>query len=247
MFKVFKLGAFRLTTGLVILALLFHAHMALSLLGDESAEGIAQIAKQLPYLNYSMTNGIWAQLVNGSASFIDDNAGLEGGNFGAKIPIHYERDESGVICHLSPSLSPYLRSAKLLERPIVFTDLDGDGRMDALVVILVVYAGIGYFDLFVVPVLMQPTGKAMVFPSSGYRVGETSVYALDSFDFVDNDTLRVAFMDRRPGEPKVIAPSVPTILMLSYDVGARTLGLHSRRVIASDCYASIFNATSTSE
>ena len=234
------LKTFRFEWFLILFVMLFYVQVTLSGFDTHSAEGVAKLVKQLPHLNYSMGSNIWAQLSNGSASNVGNV-----GEFGRKQyrngpPIAHSIREEDSFCSSSSALSPSLVSAELLATPMLFTDLNGDGLADALVIIRVVYTGIGYFDLFVVPVIMQPTGKAMVSPSSGYKIGETSVYAIDSFNLVSNAVVELAFMDRHPGEPKTIAPSVPTVLALKYNTQHSMLDLYSKRILAKDCYSNLF-------
>lgn len=189
----------------------FHLyHISAVVLDDWYGKGVSKISRQLPNLNYSLEAGLWAKLKDGKAS-------------------------------KKSHLSPLLTSATLESNPIIFVDLNMDGFVDALVIIRVTYTGIGYFDLFAVPVLMHPFGKAYIPQNSGFRIGQTSIYSLASFDLVgDHNLLRIAFMDRKPGEPKVIAPSVPTILTLEYNVHKRSLIKYSKRIVKKCYYYAIF-------
>ncbi len=103
--------------------------------------------------------------------------------------------------------------ATLLPR-VVNGDFNNDGYADAAVIINVAYEGIGYFNHIVFAVLQDYTSGPKV--TNGVIVGEVAVYTVPVFSSnVDNNKIIIQFMDRLPGQPKAVAPSVPTVEVLS--------------------------------
>lgn len=93
---------------------------------------------------------------------------------------------------------------------VVNGDFNNDGYPDAAVILNVVYSGIGYFDNVVFVVLQDYVNRPKV--TNGVVVGELATYTVEVFSSnVDDNKIIIQFMDRLPGQPKVIAPSVPTV------------------------------------
>lgn len=165
-------------------------------LNDEKAAEIARLASTLPNLNYTIrkyadsSEADWVQLTNGRLT--SGGANRTCSYFGC----------------------PFV-SATLSDR-VLFGDINGDGNMDAVVIVLAVYHGIGYFDSFILPVISDGHGNIKAY--GGVGVGEHSIWRVDRFDFTEEEgVVSVSFLDRKPGEAKVMAPSVPTFLKLKFE------------------------------
>lgn len=90
--------------------------------------------------------------------------------------------------------------------------MHNDNYTDAAVLLHVVYDGIGYDNTIVFVVLQN-------FPLStftnGVIIGEGAISQIDTFS-TDNENKKIIlqFLDRQPGQPKAVAPSIPTLLKL---------------------------------
>jgi hypothetical protein len=51
---------------------------------------------------------------------------------------------------------------------------------------------------------------------------------------VDNNKIILQFLDRLPGQPKAVAPTVPTVEVLSVNSGV--LSIESKKTFAASCY-----------
>lgn len=99
-------------------------------------------------------------------------------------------------------------------------DLNGDGKLDAAVELKVYHGGVGYFSNVLAVVLNGQRGDGPL-PSSTFGV---AIYSLTRFT-IESGVITLGYLDRRPGEAKVIAPSVPTVKQFRLTEGG--LGLEN--------------------
>lgn len=110
------------------------------------------------------------------------------------------------------------QSATISDR-ILFGDFDSDGHPDAVVVLFVIYSGIGYFDQTLFVVLSDGANRPFV--TNGIPIG-MSTYKLDLFSLdADMKKIKVGYMSRLPGQPKAAPPTVPTLV--TFEVKDRQL------------------------
>lgn len=125
-----------------------------------------------------------------------------------------------------PFMSAYLSPS------ILYSDFNEDGFADAVVILTVSYTGIGYFNQLVFVVLQDYQNGPRV--TNEVIVGEVAVYTVDGFS-IDKTGKKIIleFMDRLPGQPKAIAPSVPTVVTLR--VEGKSLVVDSKKTFAKEC------------
>lgn len=105
-----------------------------------------------------------------------------------------------------------------LSKKILNGDFNNDGYMDAAVILMVVYDGIGYWNNMVFVVLQNyQTGPVV---TNGVVVGEVAIYQIDTFSTdLDGKKIILQFKDRLPGQPKAAATTVPTLVKLKVNNG----------------------------
>ena len=167
--------------------------------------------------------------------------GQELGNLASLIPnLNYTLSDTNYIKLtngvLTSSSGDY-HSASLNDR-VLFGDINNDGHPDAAVSLFVIYQGIGYFANILFVVLSTDSGVPLVI--GGELLG-IAIYNIDLFSF-DAETKRiiVGYTDRLPGQPKVILPTVPTIV--NFEVKDNKLVVKSK-VIDKTCYSSVTENT----
>lgn len=127
---------------------------------------------------------------------------------------NFIRIANGVLVEKS---GPFV--AATLSKKFLNGDFNNDGFIDAAVILNVVYDGIGYWNNFVFVVLQNHQTGPVV--TNGVVVGEVAISQIDTFSTdLDGKKIILQFKDRLPGQPKAVAPSVPTLLKLKVNAGA---------------------------
>lgn len=117
-------------------------------------------------------------------------------NLNIQIPnLSYKVDNITLRLYNGFTVAPAgsIRQASLDDR-ILNADLNGDGNPDAIVVLTVVYDGVGYFTKVAFAVLQDYATGAIT--TNGIQIG-IAIYKLDIFSMSwDNKDVIVGFMDR---------------------------------------------------
>lgn len=141
---------------------------------------------------------------------------------------NYIRIANGILAETN---GPFVGAS--LSKKILNADFNNDGYIDAAVILNVVYTGIGYWDSFVFVVLQNYSTGPVV--TNGLVVGEVAINQIDTFSTdITNKKIILQFLDRLPGQAKVFAPSVPTLVTLKVVSG--NLVKESKSTSSTTCY-----------